>query len=418
MASLVPPLPSSGSFIKSIRESSRSVRQIANITIKPSSIRRLLVSSAFTTTYHRIASTSHGLALPLNFPSPLAELNLLAILSLLNIASGYRVPLHQQTGRGAWDSIRAFVFGLYLSSSADDEGDLLSARGMRDIGDTKIAELLGVSIHIEKPHESMPAITVGEVGGPGWELVQLLRKLLNGTGAFLVNNRYRDLGSFVAEALKEGERVGKANGDEAAVDVIVERLVRGIPGFQDMGIVDGQPIYCFKKALFLVNGIAIRFGHLSPPFPVPRTSSIPVFTDNVLPSILIHLGVIDLSTAAPSISSLFPNAGSEESLEKLLAASPETASGKAVKNGKEVPKEGPVLTAEQAYILRAAAIDACELIVEYAHSMDAAELEDRGLEWLREITLPDLDTWLWAVAKDRPDYRKLERFVLRNTLFF
>ena len=109
---------------------------------------------------------------------------------------------------------------------------------MRDIGDTKIAELLGVSIHIEKPHESMPAITVGEVGGPGWELVQLLRKLLNGTGAFLVNNRYRDLGSFVAlvnnryrdlgsfvaEALKEGERVGKANGDEAAVDVIVERV--------------------------------------------------------------------------------------------------------------------------------------------------------------------------------------------------
>ena len=77
-----------------------------------------------------------------------------------------------------------------------------------------------------------------------------------------------------------------------------------------------------------------------------------------------------------------------------------------------------MLTAEQAYILRAAAIDACELIVEYAHSMDAAELEDRGLEWLREITLPDLDTWLWAVAKDRPDYRKLERFVLRNTLFF
>ena len=95
---------------------------------------------------------------------------------------------------------------------------------MRDIGDTKIAELLGVNIHVEKPHESMPAITVGEVGGPGWELVQLLRKLLNETGAFLVNNRYRDLGSFVAEALKEGERVGKANGDEAAVDVIVERV--------------------------------------------------------------------------------------------------------------------------------------------------------------------------------------------------
>ena len=42
----------------------------------------------------------------------------------------------------------------------------------------------------------------------------------------------------------------------------------------------------------------------------------------------------------------------------------------------------------------------------------------RGPAWLKDLTLPDLNIWLWAVAKDRPDYRALPRFVLRNTPFF
>ncbi|KAI0066154.1 hypothetical protein BV25DRAFT_1821040 [Artomyces pyxidatus] len=421
MSSPVPPLPSSGNFIASIRDTARSLRQAEHITIPESSIRRLLLSPAFTRTYHRISTTSHGLALPLNFPSPLSELNLLSLLSLLNIASGYRIPLHQQTGRGAWDSIRAFVFGLYLTSSTGDVDDLLSAKGMMNIGDSKIAELLGVSLHTERPHETISGVTVGEVGGPGWELTQLLKRLMNETGAMLLNGGYKDLGGFVVEALQEGDKVARQKGEEAAAEVVLERLVRAIPGFQDMAEVNGQPIYCFKKALFLINGVNIRFGSKSPPpFPVPRTSHIPVFTDNVLPSILIHLGVINLSTASSSLSSLFPNAGSEESLASLLAEAtePPATGDKRTPRPKRIPHDGPVLTTDQAYILRAAAIDACELIVEYAHSMDAAELRELGLEWIKEITLPDLDTWIWAVAKDREDYRKLERFVLRDTVFF
>ncbi|KAA1474327.1 hypothetical protein DENSPDRAFT_824155 [Dentipellis sp. KUC8613] len=410
------PFPKSGEFIKSVRESSRSLRQAENITISAESIKRLLLSSAFTSTYHRIASTSHGLAFPLNFPSPLIELNLLSILALLNIGSGYRVPLHQQTGRGAWDSIRALVFGLYISSSTGADEDLMSAKGMRDIRDMKIAELLGVNVHVERPHESIPGVTVGEVGGPGWEVVQLIKELMHGAGSFLVEHGYRDLGSFVLEALKEGGRAGP----EASAEIVLERLVRAIPGFQDMSIVDGRPIYCFKKALFLINGVVVRFGSKVPsPFPIPVTSHLPVFSDNVLPSILVHLGVIDLSTASPPLAALFPDAGSEDSLKSLLAPAPQVSADDP-KGGKkkEIPIEGPVLTEEQAYILRAASIDACELIVEYAQSMKLAELADQNLQWIKEINLPDLDTWIWAVAKDRPDYRRLQRFVLKKSLWF
>jgi hypothetical protein len=142
-----------------------------------------------------------------------------------------------------------------------------------------------------------------------------------------------------------------------------------------------------------------------PPFPIPRTSGIPVFTDNVLPSILIHLGVIDLSDS--HLSSLFPGAGSDEKLAPLLEHAPPKATEK------EIPREGPKLTEAQAYILRAAAIDACELIVQVARSGEGVE-ED----WVKDLTLPDVDVWLWAVAKDRYDYRRLERFALTNTVFF
>ncbi|KAI0320763.1 hypothetical protein OF83DRAFT_1052430, partial [Amylostereum chailletii] len=383
------------------------------IQISEASVKRLLLSPAFTSSYQRIAATLHGLNFPLKFPSPLAELNLLSILSLVNIGSGYRVPLHEQTGRGAWDSIRAFVFGLYLTSSSGD-GDLLSARGMLSISDTQIAELLGVNIHVEKPHESISGLTIGGVGGPGWELVQHLKNLLHGTGQALVEGGYRDLGSFVAEALLEGQRAAKVNDDQDAAEI----LVRAIPGFQDMAVVNGQNVYCFKKALFLTNGLTIRFGSLTPPpFPIPRTSHLPVFTDNVLPSMLVHLGVIDLSSADLSLSSVFPDAGSPERLQSLLGSPPEVEGGTTAKP-KIAPKEGPVLNVEQAYVLRAASIDACEIIVDIAHNLSAEELRGSELEWIKGITLPDLDSWIWGGAKDRQDYRDLRRFVLRDTIFF
>ncbi|KAF7362057.1 Queuosine salvage protein [Mycena venus] len=85
--------PPSGEYLQSIRSSSRALRQAANISIEEHAIKRLLLSPAFTSSFKRV-SGHHGLAMPLNFPSPGAELNLLSILSLLNFGSGYRAPLH------------------------------------------------------------------------------------------------------------------------------------------------------------------------------------------------------------------------------------------------------------------------------------------------------------------------------------
>lgn len=196
--------------------------------ISPDAIRRLLFSPSFTSTFQRLR-VAHGMALPLNFPSVLAELNILSLLSLLNFASGYRVPLHKATGRGAFDNIRAFVFSLYISSSIGGEGDLLSARGMQSIDEGKVAELMGVAdkVHTEKKHASIPGVTVGELGGPVYEVVQMITRVLQETGEVLVKGGYQDLGAFVLEALKEGEKARRKAADENGepeCEVILDRV--------------------------------------------------------------------------------------------------------------------------------------------------------------------------------------------------
>ncbi|KAF5351830.1 hypothetical protein D9756_007403 [Leucocoprinus leucothites] len=414
-----PPFPTSGHYLTAIRESTRELRTRANIKITVDAIERLLRSAAFTSSFQRVSAV-HGLNLPLKFDSHLEELNLISVLSLLNFASGYRVSLHQQLGRGAWDTIRAFVFSLYITSSSGE--NLLSSRGMQAINMTKVAELIGVSLHTERPHENLPGVVVGELGGPLYDLVKQVTEVMNQTGAILVSGGYPNLGSFILEALKEGGR--STNQDSGALEVVLERLVKAFPAFQDMAIVDGQPVYCFKKALFLIHAIKVRFGTISPlPFPIPSTKDNPVFTDNVIPSMLIHLGVLDLSQA-PGLSGLFPSANSEQSLRDLLGPAPEVKSNPKIQPRQastKAPKEGPVLSNDQAFKLRAAAIDACEMIVSHARSLGASSpepLEQGSTAWIREITLPELDMWLWSVAKDRSDYRALERFAQRDTVFY
>ena len=147
------------------------------------------------------------------------------------------MPLHEQTGRGAWDNIRALVFSLYISSTTGEEPDILTARGMQTIDSGIIAEQLRVSIHVDRPHETIPGVTVSEVGGSMSKLVQLIVHTLNETGDVLVKSGYPDLGSFVLEALKVGQRASK--GGPPDVNVVLEQIVKAIPGFQDMAVVHG-----------------------------------------------------------------------------------------------------------------------------------------------------------------------------------
>lgn len=109
-------------------------------------------------------------------------------------------------------------------SSVGGEADYLTAQGMQSIDEAKIAEFMGVNIHVETPHESIPGVTVGRLGGPLYELVKLVRKTLNETGDVLVNSGYRDLGGFVLEALKEGEKATTPSAPNTGVEVFLDRV--------------------------------------------------------------------------------------------------------------------------------------------------------------------------------------------------
>lgn len=176
--------------------------------------------------------------MPLQFPSLVEELNLIAVLSLLNFASGYRRVLHEQTNRGAWDNIRALVFSLYISASSGTATDFLSARGMQAITISSVAEQMRVDVHVERLHESIPGVTVGEVGGPMYELVQLITTTMNETGSVLAEMGYASLGMFVLEALKNGQKAAK--GGDPDLDVVLEQIVKAIPAFRDMSTIDGK----------------------------------------------------------------------------------------------------------------------------------------------------------------------------------
>lgn len=125
---------------------------------------------------------------------------------------------------------------------------------------------------------------------------------------------------------------------------------------------------------------------------------------------LVHFGVIDLSAVSreeyPGLAGVFKSATAET---RSVFAYDESHG--------DTLSEGPRVTESEAYVLRAAAVDACELIISCAQNMSPSSPESTQL-LLDSITAVGLDGWIWSVAKDRADYRHLSRFVLRNTVFF
>lgn len=152
----------------------------------------------------------------------------------------------------------------------------------------------------------------------------------------------------------------------------------------------------YKKVLFLLHALVLRFGGRDEPtIPLPDTTKLPIFSDNVIPSMLVHLGILDIS--ASSLPRLRTNFGALTVAENLKY---DPTDGMAEgEQSKTDLVEGPELTEEEAYVMRAAAVDACQMIVDAAIEEGADSL-----------TLPELDGWLWSVAKEGRFRTSLVRF--------
>ncbi|TEB37545.1 hypothetical protein FA13DRAFT_1726658 [Coprinellus micaceus] len=391
----LPALPSSGNYLSSVRESSRKLCQESNITIDQNNIERLISSDVFKSLDH--ATSLPGVALPLNFASALDELNVVSVLALLNFGTSFDGPLRTQTGHGASNAIKALIFGMYITSTPS-EGDYLSANGLRSISAAKIAELIGVDIHIERPHPSLPGVTVGELGGPLYEYVLLVTQTLNETGKILLDHGYPNLGFFVVEALKEAKKAKVDQDASAQAEAVVAKVVRALPAFQDMTFVNGEPVYIFSKAIYLLNVLYTRFGSTNPPpFPVPDVKDLPISADGFTPSVFVKLGIINLSSS-DSLRNLWPTISNED-IQALLDQQKEGVAA-------QVAQDGPTMSLEQSSRLQGAAIVAAETIAEVATQSGGA------------VTPSKINVWLQATLKQRADYRAVGGIVVKGAVLF
>ncbi|KAL8292927.1 hypothetical protein RQP46_000621 [Phenoliferia psychrophenolica] len=330
--------------LPAIRASCHELRLSSNIQINDAEVDAFLLGLDQAAWEKDAGLNKHGIRLPLRFDTPEEELNIICVLSLLNFLSGYREPLHRLTTRGAWSTILSLVLSAHLSSSAASSP--LSTRGMLAATPATLASLAQITTHTEKDHPTMgPVVKVGEKDLEAFEILELLSGVLNET-----------------------------------------------------------VVYIFKKSLFLLNAISLRFSPSSPPsadvpptevsFPVPDVRDLPIFADNVIPTILVHFKLLDVSASTDPV------------LAAGLTPAPTSASS--------TPTPGVKLSAVSAARLRAAAIDVCAQIVSRAHELAKT---DATKAWLGAMRETDLDGYLWSLAKVG-DLRSVPRMVETGTVFY
>lgn len=155
-------------------------------------------------------------------------------------------------------------------------------------------------------------------------------------------------------------------------------------------MLDGEGVYLFKKIQLLVLDLHTRFSTSKPDlFSFHDIDQLTVFADNVIPTMLHHLSIIPLSIskeATPQQTNLI-----QELREDL-------------RTGRETKYE-------RSYVFRAAAVDACEMIVRMARELPDAP------SFVKNMTPPELDAYLWQIAK-KGETRDVIRFCDVNTVFF
>lgn len=333
----------------------------------------------------------HGLRFPLRFRSFDDQLTVTAVLALLNAFSGYRVDFHQATGHGVYDGVRRIVMGLYLSAEGDDA---LRAEDLARVSAAQLAGLLGVATHTETAHPTMPFVTVGTVGGPLHEPLQLAADLCRGAGEFLQQRRHASLASYLREVCERALDAG---------DCVDSRILEGIaaiPGFHDTRRLGPTEVYLYKKALFLLHALRTQVRHAAarPPWAerlaahwqAQEPAPLPMFVDNVIPTMLVSLGILDVD---------------ESTVDALHGWRPAPAA--------DAVQQGPELAAADAYRVRAAALAAGARMIESARRFAT----DEAHAWLGAVTEAELDAYLWSHAKEGA-LRRVPRLCERHTVMY
>ncbi|KAI7852410.1 hypothetical protein BDC45DRAFT_537304 [Circinella umbellata] len=352
-----------GDYLQAVRSSCRDLTENSPVKVSSNGIESFLKNLD----KHRFEELSIDtpMRMPLKFSSLAEELNFVALIDLLNFGSGYRVPLHELAGRGAFDTIRFGAMSFHIGGTPMDAETFSSMTAF------KVSEIFQFPIDREVKPKDMPFITMTEPT----ELKPLadgIVSVLNTTGEFLKQHNYKDLSTFILDVTKP------VPGQKPSASKLVEHLVKALPGLRDTYTLnDNQPVYILKKAQILVYHLWMFFHDQQPDrFDFEDIDQLTVFADNVVPTLLIHLGVLEIP----------------ENWQKDI-------------------QDGQDMGETRATILRAASIVACEDIAKLANQGDSS------VSSVTRMNEGELDVYLWRLGKEG-DYRKIPRFALRDTVMF
>lgn len=234
----------------------------------------------------------------------------------------------------------------------------MDAKSFSEIDIFKVSEIFQFPIDKEVRHETLDFVTMSQPT-PLKPLAVGITSTLNTTGKYLQNHGYKSLAQFILDHAKKQPKDAL---------YLVEALVRAFPALHDHYVFDDNKVYLFKKAQIMVYHLWFLLRHQVPDlFDFTNINSLTIFADNVVPTMLIHLGVMEIAD-----------------------------------EWKEMIEKNVDLSVEVATTLRAASVAACEDIVQASNGL---------------MNTGGLDVYLWQLGKVG-DYRKIPRLQLKDTIMF
>ncbi|KAI9466528.1 hypothetical protein BX667DRAFT_504387 [Coemansia mojavensis] len=300
--------------------------------------------------------------LPLVFDNMAQELNLIALLDLLQFGSGYRKELHTATGRGASDTIRFGCISMHISQTLIDAKGL-QALTLGDISQHFDIPLFGDECPMAQGSSAVMVSQASELR----PLAECILGCLQDTGKRLELGGYSSLADFIIKMCTE----------KPSAAHLVEMLANAFPSLRDVAQIEDHQVYLFKKAQLMAYDVCQRFGKTDKMFAFNDIEQLTLFADNVVPAMMQHHGLI------------LPN-------KNIIAK---------IENSQ--PLSLPETTA-----MRAASIVAAQMVVDYAngHSSAATKCEI-------PINQATLDNFWWHEGKE-PDLRVLSRLIYKDTVYF
>jgi len=309
--------------------------------------------------------TNNPLRVPLKFDTLEEELNFVALNALLAFGSGWRDELHDACNRGAANTIKFGIISMHISKMQYGTINHMAGLTINDISSIFQIPLLGE----EKANENMPGITVSTQHCLR-EFAEKLQNVFHKTAQDLKKGGYRSLAQFIMYL------INSTKNEINRAEVILKGIVNILTVFQDSAVVNGKEVFIFKKAQLFVYSLYKAFHKKYPLFDIKGVEKLTIFADNVIPTVLIELGV------------LIPSS------EVLLA----------IKSKKNMSKSNTDVK------LRAASIVACEKVVQ--------KLKEQNIKYMdNEILETDIDTYIWNLGKEEK-YRGLNRIVNKDTIYY